>query len=515
MAQGQLFHAYASTRLLRSLIATLALVTCTLNLSSIVSADEIPSEHYTAKPSSFRTSAMHWQGFLKNETAYRLQEPRVYTKFRNIAFVETTYNSRENFAFKVSAKAYYDPIYDFYDYTTISARPERDKDQPLAFIENLSQERETSSATINEAFVDMFLPSVDLRLGKQIVVWGVLTGVRVVDEINPMDFHELILLDLLDYRIPLVSAKADIYSPLVNTQLLWIPELRFHQPAPRGSEWELFQEAPNIHYPSNYRLQNSEFGIRFSKTIGEADIALSYFYTWDDFPTIYRHAAMTDGRIDPESNAVAADPNFTARFGEPQYWSQHNRIGILGFTFRQLVFGQVFKNEIAYVHDKRFGLESFDNNRDGFNDLNGVMKRDHIRIGAGIDFSLWKTDFSPSYLTWYIIDYNKHIIQSQWDSSFNLFVRRQLSDNDLLFEFLGIALLNLRELYVKPKLTLRATNNVQVAFGFDLIYGRHSAIGRIAPNGRPTELEDVPQHTQFLGNFADNDRIFIECKYNF
>ena len=181
-------------------------------------------------------------GYLKNETAFRFSEPRSITKIRNIAHVDGAWEFTPRLRLGFSAWAYHDLAYELFHYRTISARFARDAEQPLVFIDNLAEEKDSPVAEVRELYLDMYFDRFDLRVGRQFVVWGVLEGVRITDEINPMDFRELILPELLDYRIPLWTVKVDWYTDTGgDVQLLWIPDLRFHEPAPPGSEWELLQ----------------------------------------------------------------------------------------------------------------------------------------------------------------------------------------------------------------------------------------------------------------------------------
>ena len=83
----------------------------------------------------------------------------------------------------------------------------------------------------------------------------------------------------------------------------------------------------------------------------------------------------------------------------------------------------------------------------------------------------------------------------------------------MLFEFLGIYFLNQKELYLNPKWTFFVTDRLQVAGGLDLFSGAKSQFGvLINPLGSPTVRD---QRSQFVGNFHDNDRAFIEVKYAF
>jgi len=439
-------------------------------------------------------------GYLKNETAYRFREPRSYTKIKNFVYFDSRYTPNDWAKMVFVGRAYYDLVYDMFEYDTISARNKRDIDQPLAFVENLSKEKDSPVAEIRELYVQLENDNMDVRIGKQFVIWGVLTGVRVVDEMNPMNFREFITPALLDYRTPLWSMKSNFYfGDSSSFQLLWIPEMRFHEPAPPGSEWELFQTVPGTQYPKSFVLGNSEVGLKLETTVKDAAVSLSYFSTWDDFPVLFRDAKVA-------TSGVIEDPTFYPRY---------RRMRMFGSTLDMPLMGQVLKMEAAYVLGKYFGLKAVDRDGDGKLDNQGVLRRSHIRLGAGMDFNFLRTEVSPSVTQWIIRNYDTAILQDKFDTSVNLFLRKTFLKRNTAFELLAIYLLNFDELYLKPKLSFSPASTFQVSVGLDLFYGQMSRFGVIARDGKPTELILIEQRARFIGNFSGNDRIFTEFKYSF
>jgi len=436
-------------------------------------------------------------GYFKNETAFRFDEPRSLTKIRNILYLEGRYHLWSNVDLFASGWGYYDLVYDLFEYDTIAARDVRDEQRPLVFVNTLAEEKDQAVADFRELYLDLVYSDVDVRIGKQFTIWGVIDGIRVVDEINPMDFRELILLDLLEYRIPVWTLKVDYHLAENDFEMLWIPDIRFHRPAPRGSEWELLQRVPNTKNPDSWNFENSEYGLRWSTEHWDTDISLSYFYTWDDFPTIFRN--------------VRVNSPFPPQF-EPTF----TRIHMLGTTLVRPFGRYVVKGEMAYVKDKYFGiLSTTDKNQDGILDNRGELRKDHIRWALGLDFNMFTTDFSPSIVQWVILDYDKAIIQKEFDTAFNLFVRKVIKPQVVTFNMLLINLISLHETYVKPKFTFSVTGRFQVETGLDLFFGEPSAFGPVSQGGGVSNLNVTEERAQFFGNFHDNDRVFANFTYSF
>ena len=466
--------------------------------ASAVMADELDDLMRQAGNSS----PWNVSGYLRNEIAYRYHEPRSYTKLKNIVFSEISKPLSPRFKFLLSGRAFHDAVYQLFDYDTITARYLRDEDQPLSYVESLPQEADISGAEIREFYIDLNTRHADIRLGKQFIVWGKITGVRIVDEINPQDFSELILPDLLDYRIPLWSGRLNIYSDLADIEAIVIPELKFHQAAPGGSEWELLQEVPGTWYPNRKDPLNWEYGVKLSRSIGDTEAFASYFYTWDDFPVIFRQLSFngsTDGReLDNET-----------------FRPKHTRIQMFGTGLRRQIGGQILNIEAAFVKDKYFGLKLIE--RLNENNLNsaGVLRRDHLRYGISVDTNILHTDITPGVTQWYIFDHNSDLIQNRFDTTVNLFIRKEFHNINSRMEILGIWLLNLNESFIKPKFIYSPSSRLNLSIGLDLLSGKKSQTGLVAVDGSTAVLKEVTQSTQFIGNFNNNDRIFMNIQYNF
>ena len=79
---------------------------------------------------------------------------------------------------------------------------------------------------LREAYIDTTLADMDIRVGKQQVVWGKADGVKFLDIINPTDFREWGQNTMEDSRIPLWMGV--IEKDLGNNdslQFVWVPDV--------------------------------------------------------------------------------------------------------------------------------------------------------------------------------------------------------------------------------------------------------------------------------------------------
>jgi len=459
------------------------------------------------------TSKFSFSGYLRNETAFRVNRPAAFTKMVDILNLEPQYALSRSFQVKSRIRAFYDSVYDFEDVDTIS--PRRGPTTPLSTnptVEQVSSmeagnvrnvEIRQQDMELKELYLDTHFGLMDLRIGKQIVRWGVVEGARVTDEINPLDLGEFILPEVEDRYIPLWLLKTDFYLGDTTLEAIWIPDLKFHKPAPRESEWEQFRFLPGLEKPASpikdpiHNFENSEFAFRLSRFILGWDISTSYFYTWDDFPAAFRDVEIPGFSALPQTDPIAFKPRYT-------------RLRIPGVTLSKSLGKVVLNAEAAYVDGKVFGVRigSFagpDPNTETV--VLGEIQRDFVKYAVGLDTTLWSTDISGQVLQQYIIKYQTDIIQDQVDTVLGLFLRRTLFANTLTAQVLTLYFINDKEWLIRPRLSYGLTDQIKLSFGADLLIGTISDVGpeRIA----------LPGEFHFVGFFNNNSRVYTEIQYSF
>ena len=76
---------------------------------------------------------------------------------------------------------------------------------------------------IREAYVDLFFESMDVRIGKQAIVWGQAEGAFITDIVSPRDMRSFILADFTEIRMGIPALKADYYLGDYTFEGIWIP----------------------------------------------------------------------------------------------------------------------------------------------------------------------------------------------------------------------------------------------------------------------------------------------------
>jgi hypothetical protein len=332
------------------------------------------------------------------------------------------------------------------------------------------------AATLREAFVDLAFDAVDVRLGKQQVVWGKTDGFRITDLVNPLDLKEFGLADFIDSRIPLWMAKIDYYLTMdFAIQFLVIPDLEFTELAHAGSEYAMAKTfraglMPNLQETETPEecLENTEYGVRFSGYYEGWDFSLNYLYTWDDLPT-YRKS------LNPSTDVLTISP-------------EHERLHIVGGTFATVMFDSVVRGEIA-AHLGRY----FDTGDVTAADM--VVEKSLLTYALAIERELFDVSWLAQFLQETILDYDDAIGNDEMTTRLMVRTAKSFMNEALDLEFTAAYIVNDEEFLLRPAVSYDVTDSTKLTLGADLFEG-----------GDDTSL---------FGQFDNKDRCYVEVVYSF
>jgi hypothetical protein len=266
------------------------------------------------------------------------------------------YTISDNWAFFFHPRYYYDQAY--------GLRDDEKFDRNQHYMGHTYQ-----TEWLRDCYLDYTSDSLDVRLGKQQVVWGQM-DVPVLDRVMPFDLTNWFLPDLADMRIPLWMVKLE-YSPKVNStaQFLIIPDFEPSRVAPPGAPfafaaydafYDLKKSLPipvgpgtflrNIFVDSqepDTEFTNSTFGFRWRSMVGDLEYTLNWLYGYST--SSYLYSGPTTATFIPPFGPVFLD-SYNTR--------EHKRIQLAGGSFAKTFVnpgpleGLTIKGEVAYIHDE-------------------------------------------------------------------------------------------------------------------------------------------------------------------
>jgi len=247
-------------------------------------------------------------GYFKNETALSLAGFDEFYKILNIVDFKANYKFNDRVELFGEIKLFYDAVYDVEG----SYRDLVNKEK------NTKLQLPVKTEWIRQAFLDVYMDRVDLRLGKQQVVWGTTDGVRILDLVNPLDYREWTLNEYPEMRIPLWMANVETeLNPNSHIQLLLIPDYQANYYPPAGSPYaprtvvigaesanQPFVTVTTIDEKPSRNLENTKIGLRWRNVVeggylSGLEYTLNYLHTYDFASSAYTRTTVNINPFGP------------------------------------------------------------------------------------------------------------------------------------------------------------------------------------------------------------------------
>lgn len=332
---------------------------------------------------------------------------------------------------------------------------------------------------LREAFIEYVSEKWDLRVGRQVIVWGKADGMQITDVISPMDLTEFLARDFDDIRTPVEALKFRLLWEKTNFELIWVP---IFKPAvlPEGDNpWavQLIEAYPDS--SGNFQVVtlepikpakkfgSSELFGRLSFYLSGIDFAFSAFYMWDDFGV-------------PDYNLYSQMDREILEIRQ-----QYHRVGGFGAEF-SLPLGQlVVRGESAFYIGKHFEAGEVSH---------PIFKKNAIDSLLGLDWypgNGWTV--SGQLVAQVILDYENYMSGDAhtWLMTFHVskkLMRETLNLSNMLY--LGF---NNWDLFDRFMADYALTDSLHLIAGFDFFSGNSGDFGQ----------------------YKDNSEFFIKAKYSF
>lgn len=335
---------------------------------------------------------------------------------------------------------------------------------------------------LNEGYVDLLFSHLDLRLGKQTIVWGRTDVVSPTDHLAPRDLSDPLDIDDERLGVPAARLRASVAgvraegvvaatavaSRLPALHSRWAPALPATMPHPASSERTLQASYRMVEASSPaLTLRNAQYGGRLATTLWGWDFSVSYFDGWDDLPPSVPRVVP----VDEEHVRV-------------ELVQAHSRRRALGGDLATTLGAYGVRAEAAYLMPDSLGGPDY---------LQYVLGVDRVfgdPLGARSTLLLvqWIQEITPRDFRPGPFDLN-HVFRR------SLMVRAQHNlTSDLQLRADGVYDWRTRGYYVQPGASYRLWERLQVQGSMDLLGGPDQA---------------------FFGVFAGNRRFRTSLRYSF
>ncbi|MFC1480839.1 DUF1302 family protein [Candidatus Neomarinimicrobiota bacterium] len=225
---------------------------------------------------------------------------------------------------------------------------------------------------LREAYIEYQTNFGDVRFGKQIHAWGAVDGNNPTDNVTPYDFYYLFFPGT-DRKRGNVTASSNIYLGSSQMEVIFTPiftpnRVPIGDPdMPIGGGDISVAMLPHEILPER-DLEHAEYGVRLSRSIGSADVSLSYFSGNDRMFTVH-----------PLPASGIPDPNFVP-------YRAYHRTNVVGGDIVWYLGDWGFRGEAAY-----FMTEDADG-------TDGFIRNPYLQYVAQIERTADDVTLSGSYI---------------------------------------------------------------------------------------------------------------------
>ena len=364
----------------------------------------------------------------------------------------------ENWKTRISGKVFYDLAYGMKDSEAFS-------DEVLSELEK--------EVELREIYLEGSpFGNLDIKLGKQIVSWGVANSLRVVDVLNPTDDREFGMTDLEDIRLPINMTKLDYYIGDLKLEAVAVHEIKFNKSAPFGSDFNPSTQKINEVIPES-SAENTEYGLALIGTFSGWDASLHWAQYFDDTA----HFKITKVTFIPGLGAV------------PTLEQRHSRLTMGGATLSIPSGNFIWKAEAAKLQGMEFALVT-----------DKTFSRTDVLIGS--EYSGWSdTSLTLEFGVQHLNDFDVKLEESP-DSQLEDRIATTVSFmQDYINQTLHLSLVGMM---IGKSGQDGGLNRMSLEYD---VMDAFSVTGGV--------MLYQPGENAYFQNLNENDRIFFEVRYSF
>lgn len=240
--------------------------------------DEPPTvDRHQTQPAESVTGPLQVAGWFKLGSSWNFAHSspapgkpdwRGLSRLRSELLLETDLRLPGSWRLFASGKGMYDAAY------RLNGR----KQYPRQLLDRYEDELELRDTYLAGSLAD----HLDLKLGRQILVWGRSDNLRLTDVLNPLDLREPGLTDIEDLRLPVSMARVDAYHGSWNLSAALIPEIRFDKTPVFGHDFfPVATPLPPEQIPGD-GLNNAEYALAVNGIFPGWDVSFYWADMYDD-----------------------------------------------------------------------------------------------------------------------------------------------------------------------------------------------------------------------------------------
>lgn len=305
---------------------------------------------------------------------------------------------------------------------------------------------EATGIFLREAYFDYAGAALEIKAGRQIVIWGVSDGIRITDLISPMDYTEFMANDYDDMRVPVNAVNLKIPGESFSAEMIFVPVPEFFV-MPEGKDNPWTAELPSrtrmdLGDTPERRLKNSEWGGRARFFLEDLDFTLSALHTFNKSP-------VNVASYDASSDSVLIS-------------GVYESMEVFGADISLPAGEFVFRAEAAEYFGEALATD----------DASSVKRRNTFNALGGIDWYAGNNwTLMLQYMHKYIADHRKSLKQDKNVSMVTARVSKELLNNTLKLVLYGMLDVNEWGFYARATADYLLNDQITLSLGADRFGG--------------------------------------------
>lgn len=309
---------------------------------------------------------------------------------------------------------------------------------------------------LQEAYFNYSNSFLEIRAGRQIVVWGVADGLRVTDLISPVDYTEFMSSDYDDMRMAVDGFRIKYPGERMNAEVVYVPVPRYFQmPLGEDNPWRPnLPEKAGLDFPEgpDAKFKNGDFGTRVSFFLSNLDFSISALHTHNQSPVSVVEPVSIDSVV---------------------IHGIHETMTMIGGDLSMPIGEFVLRAEIAEYFGEALGYA---------NNLDYARKNTFNALG-GIDWYAGDNwTFMVQYLHKYIAGYSHNLAAEKNSSEMTFRISKELLNNTLKLSLYGVFDIDNLGYYGRASGDYSVTDQVMISLGYDHFGGKRGQLAGYKKN---------------------------------
>jgi len=338
---------------------------------------------------------------------------------------------------------------------------------------------EDINISLQEAYIDYYTDWMSLRFGRQVMTWGKADEINPTDILNPQDLTNM-MEDKIIRKKGLFAIKANWIISDFELETIWKPEYGYMSLPSLDSPWSFLDLAGGRRFEQPEKpgsdLDETEWGIRLSRTISWFDLSTTWYDGWDNIYTMdFKNAGQVPfgaplmiSRTKMVGGAFAASIASIGVWGEGAYFITEDGEGDNPFVrnpYAQYVIG----SDYTFYSGLKINVQYFQEVRTGEDSYAEELSEDMLPSALGIGLQLERAMTAR-------LQYAFGFGESQ---SIEVFTMADLEESGYM---------------IGPKYRISPEPGVEFEFGGVVLVGDEESM---------------------YGRFDNNSHIYLKCTYSF